>query len=75
MKLDIMVDFAISLDRDSLIRDLKKTKYTKKNTVSVKDNRKLHNKRNLITETSWIFNKKLFIDIYTIQYLQKIYKR
>lgn len=69
-----MVAFAILLERDKLIRDSKKTKHTKKSIITVKDNRKLHNKGNLITETSWIWNQKLFMKTYIIQYLQKIYK-
>lgn len=69
-----MIAFAILLERDKLIRHLKETKHTKKSIIALKDNRKLHNKGNLITETSWICNQKLFMKTHIIQYLQKIYK-
>lgn len=43
-----MVDFSMLLDRDNLIKSLKKTKHSKMRIVNANDNRKLHKKGNLI---------------------------
>lgn len=48
MKLDIIVDFAVLLDRNILIMSLKKSKHKKNRIINAKDNRKLHVEGNLI---------------------------